>query len=108
MFVPTYHQVVKLKNKFVGEYQIEKHDAELQRLKVKFCLEILPVFDRLEGGEENKLKGEILHELSKAELILLAMDLSQKKLSKEEYMNKIKPYVVLQMKSAKMIKSFNF
>ena len=103
MFVPTYHQLVKLKYKFVTEYPIEKHDDELQKVKAKFCLEILPVFDRLEGGEDNELKGEILQELATAELSLLALDLSHKKLSKEDYMKKIKPYLALQLKSAKMI-----
>ena len=107
MFVPTYHQVVKLKYKFVSEYQIEKQDTELQKMKTKFCLEILPVFDRLEGGEGSKLKADVMQELAKAEMILLAVDLRQKKLSKDEYMKKIKPYVALQMKSAKMAKSFN-
>ena len=107
-FVPTYHQAVKLKYKFVCEYQIEKQDCALQKLKAKFCLELLPVFDRLEGGEGNKLKGEVLLELAKTELILMAIDLNQKKLSKEEYLKKIKPYVALQMKASKMIKSFAF
>ena len=107
MFVPTYHHLIQLKYKFVCEYSIPKQDKRLQQLKSDFCREILPVFDRLEGGEESKLKGEVLQELARAEMNLLGLYFSQKSISKEDYMKQVKPYVALQMKALKMIKTFS-
>ena len=86
------------------EHKISKEDAKLQLIKSRFCHEILPVFDRLEGNG-SKEKCEMLLELAKSELILLGSEFNQKKISKEEYMKKVKPYVALQMKASKMMKS---
>ena len=104
MFVPTYHHLVKLKYQFITEHEIPKSDTKLQKVKSRYCREILPVFDRLEGNG-SKEKCEMLKELAKSELSLLGNDLNLKKISKEEYMKKIKPYVAVQMKANKMMKS---
>ena len=104
MFVPTYHHLVKLKYQFITEHEIPKSDTKLQKIKSRYCREILPVFDRLEGNS-SKEKCEMLKELAKSELSLLATELILKKISKEEYMKNIKPYVALQMKANKMMKS---
>ena len=104
MFVPTYIHTVKLKYKFITEYEIPKSDTKLQKIKSRYCREILPVFDRLEGNG-SKEKCEMLKELAKSELSILGTQLNIKKISKEEYMKKIKPYIALQMKANKMMKS---
>ena len=104
MFAPTYHQLVKLKYRFVTEREISKQDTKLQKLKSRFCREILPVFDRLEGNG-SKEKCEMLMEFAKSELSLLGAELNQKNITKQDYMKKIKPYVALQMKASKMMKN---
>ena len=68
---------------------------------------MLPVFDRLEGGDGSRVKGEILREFAKAELNMLAFDFKQKKLTKEDYMKKVKPYLAVQMKASKLIKTYS-
>ena len=108
MFCPTYHHLTKLKYKFVTECQIEKCDVTMKKLKSQYCRDILPVYDRLESGKDGQVKGVLLQELARTELSLLAVDLSQKKISKEDYMKEVKPYIALQLKSAKMIKLFSF
>ena len=86
------------------EHEISKQDTKLQQIKSRFCREILPVFDRLEGNG-SKEKSEMLLQLAKSEISLLGSEFNQKKISKEEYMKKIKPYVALQMKAVKMMKT---
>ena len=106
MFVPTYHHLITLKYKFIIKHPIEKKDIHLQRLKSKFCREILPALHRLEGGEVSKIKGEVLRELAKSELAILAFDLHQKKINKDDYMKNLKPYLALQLKACKIINTY--
>ena len=105
-FVPTHHQLINLKYAFVTKHPIEKQDINLIAIKSKFCQELLPVFDRLEGGEGSIVKGEILFEFAKVQLNLLEADLKRKRLNKEDYLKQVKPYLGIQMKASRMIKAF--
>ena len=106
-FHPTHHQLVNLKYKFITEQLIEKQNITLVKVKSKFCQELLPVFDRLEGGEGGIFKGKVLFEFAKVQLHLLEADLKSKIINKEDYLRQIKLYLGLQMKASRMIKAFN-
>jgi len=96
-FSTNYHLILVLKLKFISTQFKER---ELDEIKVKYCHEILPILQKLEGGHSPAI-AQAAKELSKTQISLFTDDLRSKKLTNEEYLKKIKPFILVQMEAKK-------
>lgn len=94
-FSPSYHLILVLKLKFISTPFTERR---LNEIKIEYCTSVLPVLQKLEGGHSPVI-GQVARELSKTQICNFSDDLKSKKITHEEYLKKIKPFILLQMEA---------
>ena len=94
-FSPSYHLILVLKLKFIST---PFTDRRLNEIKIEYCTSVLPVLQKLEGGHSPVI-GQVAKELAKTQIMNFSDDLKSKKITNEEYLKKIKPFIMLQMEA---------
>ena len=94
-FSPNYHLILVLKLKFIST---SFTDRRLNEIKIEYCTSLLPVLPKLEGGHSPVI-GQVAKELAKTQIMNFSDDLKAKQITNEEYLKKIKPFIMLQMEA---------
>ena len=75
--------------------------VELEEV-VQYCKDLLPIIADLDG-DLSPGKGKVAYKLAQAQLEIYKRSLQEKKISKEQFLKEIKPYLMLQVEAKKLI-----
>ena len=98
-FHPNYHLILSQKWKVVMD---EKESTP--EFLVECCKDLLPICDTLDG-EMAESKGKIGSKWAMTEMLLRKQKLIKKLITKEEFLQEIKPWLRVQVESKRLILS---